>query len=268
MIMEIGAEDGQYGVSYGLLSTLSGGGYYNIYELCGADEHGIFNSPEPYLGVGDCTYDGPFSDRNGNDTSAANRLKIDYLTGVNTMLKRIGSDVATKRPNGLAGSKLVYLNERQGPGAGRDVTTRLRSMDVTFRSQPLTIGSFRAETAAVAVERSSTEFAFANASAQPATFTLSDLAGSIASAEVGSYDNLSTDVTENAWNKEADAALAASGADAVVTVPPFGVVRVVTGKPVPPAAEQRVEAEAITNYTLDPTVVRDSWDDGASGGLW
>lgn len=237
MIMEIGAEDGQYGVSYGLLSTLSGGGYYNIYELCGADEHGIFNSPAPGFGVGDCTKDGPFYNSSGTtDTTAANRLKIDYLTGVNTMLKKVGHDVATLRPNGLAGTKLVFLNERQGAGSGRDVETTLRSMDVTFRSQPLTIGSFKAETAGVAIERSSTEFAFANASAQPSTFTLSGFADGVASAEIGSYDDPSTDITENTWTKEKDAAMTASGTDAIITVPPFAVARVVTKSPVPPAA--------------------------------
>jgi lysophospholipase L1-like esterase len=268
MIMEIGAEDGQYAVPYGLLSTLAGGGYYNIYELCGADEHGIFNSPAPGLGVGDCTYEGPFSDRSGNDTSAANRLKIDYLTGVNTMLQKIGHDVATKRPNGLSGTKLVYMNERQGAGSGRDVTAQLRSMDVTFRSHPLTIGTWSAETAGIAIERSATQFAFANAGAQATTFTLSDLAGEIASAQVGSYDDPSNDVTDNEWTKEADATVTTSGKDAVVTVPAFGVVRVITKGPVPQAAERLVEAESISDYTLDPGTVRQVWNDGASGGAW
>ncbi|WP_165362780.1 GDSL-type esterase/lipase family protein [Promicromonospora panici] len=238
MIMEIGAEDGQYAVPYGLLSTLSGGGYYNIYELCGADEHGVFNSPATKYGVGDCTYDGPFFDASGSrDTSAANRLKIDYLTGVNTMLKKIGHDVATKRPNGLSGKKLVYMNERQGAGSGRDVTAQLRSMDVTFRSHPLTIGTWSAETAGIAIERSATQFAFANAGAQATTFTLSDMAGEIASAQVGSYDDPSNDVTDNEWTRESDATVTTSGTDAVVTVPAFGVVRVVTRGPVPPATK-------------------------------
>jgi hypothetical protein len=231
MIMEIGAEHGQFAVSYGLLSTLSGGGYYNIYELCGADEHGIFNSPAPRFGVGDGTYDAMWND-SATDT-AANKLKIDYLKGVNTMLKKIGYDVATKKPNGLQGSKLVYLNERQGAGSGRDVPTRLRSMDVTFRSQPLTIGTWSAETAGIAIERSATEFAFANAGAEPTTFVLSGLAGEIASAEVGSYDDPSDDVTDDEWICEADATVTTSGDDAVLTVPGFGVVRVVTKQPVP-----------------------------------
>lgn len=268
MIMEIGAEDGQYAVPYGLLSTLSGGGYYNIYELCGADEHGIFNSPDPRFGVGDCTYDGPFRNSSGStDTSAANRLKIDYLTGINTMLKAIGHDLATKKPNGLGGSRLVYLNERQGAGTGRDVTTTLRSMNVTFRSQPLTIGSWSAETAGIAIERGATEFAFANAGATSTTFTLAGLAGNIASAQVGSYDDPATDATENAWTRKLDATVTASGSDATVTVPPFGVVRVVTWDPVP-LAERLVEAETITSYTLPSGAVRQVWDDGASGGGW
>jgi hypothetical protein len=151
------------------------------------------------------------------------------------MLKKIGHDIATMRPNGLAGTNLVFLNERQGAGGGRDVEATLRSMDVTFRSQPLTIGSFEAETAGVAIERSSTEFAFANASAQPATFTLSGLADGIASAEIGSYDDPSTDVTENTWAKETEATISAAGTDAIITVPPFAVARVVTKAPVPPA---------------------------------
>ncbi len=268
MIMEIGAEDGQYAVSYGLLSTLSGGGYYNIYELCGADEHGIFNSPASKYGVGDCTYDGPFFDASGStDTSAANRVKIDYLTGVNTMLKSIGHDLATKKPNGLGGGRLVFLNERHGAGSGHDVTTTLRSMDVTFRSQPLTIGSWSAETAGVAIERGPTEFAFANAGATATTFTLSGVAGNIASAQVGSYDDPATDATENAWIRETDATVTTSGSDATVTVPPFGVVRVVTWDPIP-LGEQLVETEDITDYTLPSGAVRQVWDDGASGGGW
>lgn len=266
MIMEIGAEHGQFAVSYGLLSTLSGGGYYNIYEFCGADEHGIFNSPSPRFGVGDCTYDAMWN--NSASDTAANKLKIDYLKGVNTMLKKIGHDVATKKPNGLQGSKLVYLNERQGAGSGRDVPARLRSMDVTFRSQPLTIGPWSAETAGVAIERSAQEFAFANAGAEPTTFVLSDLAGEIASAEVGSYDDPSNDVTDNEWIREADATVTTSGDDAVVTVPGFGVVRIVTKQPVPPSTDRIAEAELITDYTLDTGMVRQVWNDGASAGGW
>jgi hypothetical protein len=106
-------------------------------------------------------------------------------------------------------------------------------MGVTFRSQPLTIGTWSAETAGIAIERSATEFAFANAGAEPTTFVLSGLAGEIASAEVGSYDDPSNDVTDNEWICEAAATVTTSGDDAVLTVPGFGVVRVVTKQPVP-----------------------------------
>lgn len=214
------------------LAALSGGSYYNIYDLGSSDNWG--------------TYD------NGPDnTPVPHGSYVEEIRNMNHMLNKIAYDLATKKPDEAGGTKLKYFNG-QSKNETTNETKTIRNISVNYQNQSNGVG--------IAVEKSSREIALE--STVPATFSLKGLAVyGIASVEEGYYDG-------QTWVKTGTPAYDVDK-DVVIDIPAYGCVRVTTeaqlGK-VQPQTE-KYESE-ILSYTVSNERKIEVWDDGASGGGW
>jgi hypothetical protein len=77
------------------LATLAGGGFYNVYELMGPDNFGLYYPNKP---------------SNHDFTPIARGSYVSGVISTNKLLKVIAQDLASKRPSGADGTKLVYFN--------------------------------------------------------------------------------------------------------------------------------------------------------------
>ncbi|KAJ5153554.1 uncharacterized protein N7482_010032 [Penicillium canariense] len=160
MIMENG---GEYTTSEWLiLSTLAGGGYYNVYDLMDQETYGMWL---------------PANRAAGNFTPVP---RGSYMTGVistNQILKSLSADLATKVPNGAGGTDMVFFNALN---ASTNLTDSLWSIPVSYSPTSGAVG--------IGIVRS--DVAILLATTRKANFTLSDIASyGIASVQHGSYSS-------------------------------------------------------------------------------
>jgi Domain of unknown function (DUF4978) len=158
MVMENG---GSYtNTEWLILSTLAGGGYYNVYDMMSFENYGL------YL---------PANRAAGNYTPIPRASYVAGVVSTNTLLKSLGQDLATKRPNGAGGTDLVYFNALD---AGTNLTDSLWSIPVTYSPTAGGVG--------IGVVRSGVALLFA--STRAANFSLSEITSyGISSVQHGSY---------------------------------------------------------------------------------
>ena len=267
-----------------IVATLAGGAFNTTYDLCGADGHSILNDSVASQFDGACTTSGTktASGTNPNDYTAgqvyaqyAYADKVKNLTDINKTLLKVGYDLATKQSDGAGGTKLKFFNPTFDSGnnpiaAGTAITKAIRSIDVTY-----TVDS--SQGTGIAVERAANEMALVNVGGQSTTFQLSGQAANISSVQKGSYDRFATAATENAWEADADQTgvnQSANGSTALVTVPAYSAVRVVTTNDIPAPSNYLYEAEGLVYQGVvnGPFALSDKDDtffrDGAHGGYW
>lgn len=102
-----------------IMAALAGGSYYNVYDLCSPDSHGIYdntveNNMEPH---------GSY---------------VEDIRNVNNMLNKAAYELATKSPDGEGGKRLVFLNEKADIIAY--VKKKIRSIEVVFSTDKQGIG--------------------------------------------------------------------------------------------------------------------------------
>ncbi len=254
-------------------ATVAGGALHNGYNACSFDGDALYDAFNPTDACG--RTDRPADAKRDNGTPGAMTFaqKIARATGVNTLYNKVGYDLATRNSDAVGGSTLLFFNPTGSTAAGQSVQKTVRSVPVSYNVVNDPTG-FNTRSRGFAIERSATEIALG--STETTTFRLEGLAGQIASVELGTYDADASDtdvtngngVTDNTWTKLGNAQTSVSGADVIVTVPAFGVARVVTSSPIPPTTDRKIETESITDYQLGSGMVRETWNDGASGGSW
>ena len=254
-------------------ATVAGGALHNGYNACSFDGDALYDAFNPTDACG--RTDRPADAKRDNGTPGAMTFaqKIARATGVNTLYNKVGYDLATRNSDAVGGSTLLFFNPTGGTAAGQSVQKTVRSVPVSYNVVNDPTG-FNTRSRGFAIERSATEIALG--STETTTFRLEGLAGQVASVELGTYDADASDaditnsngVTDNTWTKLDNAQTSVSGADVVVTVPAFAVARVVTSSPIPPTTDRKIETESITDYQLSSGMVRETWNDGASGGAW
>lgn len=260
------------------IATLAGGAFNNAYDICGADAESLLNDSVASELDGKCTAEG------SHPGGTANRMtfgpyvyadKVARVTNVNKTLLKVGYDLATKQSDGAGGTQLLFFNATHGSDNsaitdGTQITKSLGSVDVSYAVDG-------ADNAGLAIQRSANEFALVNLGTKATSYKLSGLAGRIASARSGSYDRFETSATENEWIPDKDhsgVSVGQSARDALVTVPPYSAVRVLTKGPSPAANAYTFEAEGqrYSGVTSGPFALstRDDkiYRDGAHGGYW
>ncbi len=258
------------------VATLAGGAFNNAYDICGADVQSVLNDSVTSELDGKCTAEG------SHPGGTANRMtfgpyvyadKVARVTNVNKTLLKVGYDLATKQSDGAGGTQLAFFNATRDADnlaipAGTELTKSLGSVEVSYPVRG-------ADNTGLAIRRSANEFALVNLGTEATTYKLSGLAGRIADARSGSFDRFETPATENAWVPDKGRiAVGRSGQDALVTVPPYAAVRVLTKDRTPAAKAYTFEAEGqrYSGVTTAPFALstRDDkiYRDGAHGGYW
>lgn len=102
-----------------IMAALAGGSYYNVYDLCGPDTHGLYDNTK------------------GNEMKPHGSY-VEDVRKLNQMLRKVAYELATKSPDGEGGKGLVFFNEKA------DIITRvnksIRSVKVEFSSYEQGIG--------------------------------------------------------------------------------------------------------------------------------
>ncbi|HMR48904.1 MAG TPA: DNRLRE domain-containing protein [Arachnia sp.] len=268
-----------------IVATIAGGAFNKTYDLCGADGHSVLNDSVNSAYDGVCSAAGQkAANGSGNPsdyTTGQNyaaypyATKIESLTNTNKTLQKVGYDLASKQSDGAGGTKLKFFNQTRDSGnqplsVGTQVTKPIRSVNVTY-----TVDA--SQGTGIAIERAADEIALVNVGSQATTFTLSGLAGQVASVESGSYDRFATAATENEWvadSSQAGVSHVAQGNDLRVTVPAYTAVRVKTTSEIPAASSYIFEGEGLVfngmgtgPYQLS-TKDDQFFRDGAHGGFW
>lgn len=255
-------------------ATLAGGAVHNGYNACSFDGDALYDAFNPAAACS--RTDRPADAKTGAGTPGTMTFaqKIARVRLVNDLLSKVGYDLATRNSDAAGGSTLKFLNPTGSAAAGATVQTQIRSVGVSYAvvNDP---DGFQTPSRGFAIERADDEIALGTT--ETTTFRLTGLASKVKSVQLGTYDadagdnDLATGngVTDNSWTKQADARTSVDGDDLIVTIPAGDVARVLTSAPLPPGpVDRRVEAESVTDYTLDAGTVRETWNDGASAGGW
>ncbi len=220
-------------------ATVAGGALHNGYNACSFDGDALYDAFSTTQACGRTERPADARTDEGTPGTMTFATKISRVADTNRLLAKVGYDLATRNADAAGGTTLVYLNPTGSTAAGGTVDAAIRSLPITYDVAGDDEG---VATRGFAIERSDTEVALGTTGAT--TIRLHGLAGNVSSAEVGSYDDLTDDVTDNAWLKEGDAVATVDGDDVVLSVPAYSVVRLVTSSPIPPAVDHRVEAES------------------------
>jgi hypothetical protein len=78
-----------------VVATLAGGAFYNVYELMGPDNYGLYY---------------PKSTTKHDYTPVARGSYVANVVSTNNLLKKLGYDLSTKRPSGANGTSLIFFN--------------------------------------------------------------------------------------------------------------------------------------------------------------
>lgn len=201
MIMENGGGakgSGKYQNSSALtLATLAGGSFYNVYELCGPDELGMYLEK---------TY--PLAERGAY---------IDDIRKTNAMLNKIAYPLASKKADGAGGTGLVFFNALSD---GTESTRKmLRAVPVIYNTENNGVG--------IAVEKSEKEIVLESTTASE--FILEGAKNYNAlSAETGYYNG-----TE--WVRTGDKNYSENGNDIIISTSEYDCIRLVFENNIPSA---------------------------------
>lgn len=198
------------------LAALAGGSFYNVYELCGPDEFGMYIEN---------TY--PLTQRG------------DYVESVrktNKMLNKIAYVLASKKADGADGDKLMFFN----PLSDDTKTTKkmVRAIPVVYNTDNNGVG--------IAAEINSKEFVLESTSESEFVLQNAKLYG-INSVETGEYNG-----TE--WIKSSEKEYTENGNDIVIKTSEYDCIRILTENEIPSGEEYSPEYtyNAETNeYTYD-----------------
>ncbi|KAJ0415654.1 hypothetical protein BJY00DRAFT_326801 [Aspergillus carlsbadensis] len=142
------------------LASLAGGSFYNLYELYGPDDFGLYV---------------PADEDSGDYTPVA---RAGYVQGVrdgNHLLNKIAYDLATKLPVAAGGTDLSFFNVL---GDESDISGSIRSIDISYETGDSGVG--------IATIHSAQEVALL--STQAANFTLAGIPDDrVQSVETGYY---------------------------------------------------------------------------------
>jgi hypothetical protein len=255
-------------------ATFAGGAVHNGYNACSFDGDALYDAFNPAAACS--RTDRPANATTGTGTPGTMTFaqKIGRVRLVNNLLSKVGYDLATRNSDAAGGSTLKFLNPTGSAAAGVTVQSRIRSVDLGYAVVDDPDG-FHTPSRGFAIERADDEIALGTT--ETTTFRLAGMANKVRSVQLGSFDadasdnNLDTGngVTDNRWTKQADAQTSVDGNDLIITVPAGDVARVLTTAPLPPGpVDRRIEAESVSDYTLDAGMVREVWNDGASAGGW
>ncbi|KAF7557611.1 hypothetical protein G7Z17_g544 [Cylindrodendrum hubeiense] len=100
-----------------VLAALAGGAFYNVYELVGPDNFGLYYTKGP---------------SKGDFTLVARGSYVSNVASTNKLLKSLSLDLSTKRPSGANGTKLVYFNPLSD---GTLDTGSIQNFSVTYTPQ-------------------------------------------------------------------------------------------------------------------------------------
>jgi hypothetical protein len=162
MVMENG---GQYtNAEYLNLAALAGGAVYNIYELMGPDNFGYYYPAGPH---------------SGNFTPIERGAYVSPWRTTRKLLNQLSADLATKRPSGANGTRLVFFN----PLGDSTITTHsgtIQKFPVSYTSSSNGVG--------IGVVRSDVALVFATT--RDATFVVSGVTTyGISAVEYGYYNS-------------------------------------------------------------------------------
>ncbi len=150
--------DGKFSNSAQLtLASLVGGAFYNMYEICGPDNFGLYTK--------------------GNDgTSIPCDNYIEDVCSTNFMLNKIGNILASKQADEAGGEQLMFFNPKSDDT--KTSTKPLRGINITYNTE---------NGVRIAAEQSSKEIVLESNTASQ--FVLSNLKDSgIVSVETGAYN--------------------------------------------------------------------------------
>lgn len=246
MVMESGGEKSMSALMG--LATIAGGAYYNVYDLCSPDGHALYNEDGTPHKVG-----------SGDKYVPNGGTYIEDIRNHNHLLNKIAYELATKKPDSIGGTDLLFFNCEGTEKSSISVKKQIEGVDVTYQSDTQ-------YSSGIAVKRSMNEIVLESTKDDNATFTLSGLASSgIESVEFGHYEGAD-------WVKdEGEVSFNVTGKDIVVTMPSFSCVRVKTtmGMPAPAVYEAEVLDKNGTCTVNPSSVKKDNFDDvSAHGGGW
>ncbi|MBB3125369.1 hypothetical protein FHS19_000023 [Paenibacillus rhizosphaerae] len=190
------------------LATIAGGAYYNVYDLVSPDGNNLYDQNMQPRVV-------PAGDKylpNGG-------TYINDVRGTNQMLNQIAYELATKNPDSLGGSDLLFFNAEGTELTTINLTKQLAGLNVTYHSDTkYSVG--------IATKRSDTEIVLENTLDNDATFTLNGIsAGKVESVTSGRYNTQTQQ-----WVEDNTASYQGSGNSVVVTMPQYSSVRVTLKK--------------------------------------
>ncbi|MBR5535972.1 MAG: DUF4978 domain-containing protein [Clostridia bacterium] len=244
MVMESGGEKSMSALM--MLATVAGGAFYNVYDLCSPDGHHMYDKDL-----------NPRVISSGDKYLPNGGTYIEDVRNHNHWLNKIAYELATKKPDKLGGKNLLFFNCEGTDLTSINVTKQIGGMSVTYKSD-------MQYSSGIAIKKSDNEVVLLSSKDTDATFTLTDIATDIKKIEFGHYEG-------SEWvEDEGDVTYTASGANLVVTMPSFSVVKVETNESLPVPVS--FEAEALSDngkVSLSASVTkRTVTEGGASGGKW
>lgn len=179
-----------------ILAALAGGSYYNVYDLCGPDTHGLYDNDRSNIMVPHGSY-------------------VEDVRKTNHMLNKVANELATKCADGEGGRRLVFFNEKADIISALE--KKIRSIQVNYNTYDQGIG--------IVIDRGSTEIVAESTTASQ--FIFRGLAAyGIDSVTVGYYD-------ENEWIAMKNHAYDVTGEDVIILMPAFGCVQIRTRNEIP-----------------------------------
>ncbi|CAK7201787.1 hypothetical protein SEUCBS139899_004502 [Sporothrix eucalyptigena] len=192
VIMENG---GSYSDAYALpIAALAGGSFYDVYEMYGPDDLGLYV---------------PADETTGNYTPVARGSYVSAVIHNNQFFNKMAVDLATRQSIRAGGTTLDFYNVL---GTNDDITGTFGSVGITYTE--INGG------AGVSIVRSTNELAIGANSA--ATFTLSGIVPyGIASVQKGAY-------VDNVWIESGSASYSTSGDNITIELIAYDVIRILT----------------------------------------
>lgn len=207
MVMECGGENSMSALM--MLATVAGGAFYNVYDLCSPDGHGMYdqNLNPRVIGAGD-----KYLPNGGT--------YIEDVRNHNHWLNKIAHPLAVMKPDKAGGKNLMFFNCEGTDISNINVTKMIDGLYITYKSDTI-------YSSGIAFKKSSREVVLLSSKDTDATFTLADIANDVKTVEFGHYE-------KDKWVKdEGVVSYTRSGNNLVVTMPSFSVVRVETYNDLP-----------------------------------
>lgn len=207
MVMECGGENSMSALM--MLATVAGGAFYNVYDLCSPDGHGMYdqNLNPRVIGAGD-----KYVPNGGT--------YIEDVRNHNHWLNKIAHPLAVMKPDKAGGKNLMFFNCEGTDISNINVTKMIDGLYITYKSDTI-------YSSGIAFKKSSREVVLLSSKDTDATFTLADIANDVKTVEFGHYE-------KDKWVKdEGVVSYTRSGNNLVVTMPSFSVVRVETYNDLP-----------------------------------